>query len=113
MNTFVNLKAGIFESQPHNERFFGGVDKMVTLFDRNLQWRADAIHISDKEDMLFSAGFLYELGKKANGNGGSEKEPTSFLDNLMQNMILESWVSMPSTGDKETYTMKLNYVIPF
>jgi hypothetical protein len=102
-----------FAPQPHNERFFGGIDKTVTLFDRNLQLRADAIHINDKEDMLFSAGFLYELGKKAAGNRGSQKEPASCLDKLMQNMILESWISMPSTGDKETYTIKLNYVIPF
>jgi len=102
-----------FAPQPHNERFFAGIDKMVTFLDRNLQLRADAIHINDKEDTLFSAGFLYEFGKKARGNGGSQKGPGGFLDKLMQNMILESWVSMPSTGAKETYTVKLNYVIPF
>jgi hypothetical protein len=28
-------------------------------------------------------------------------------------MLIESWVTMPSTGGKETYTVKLNYVIRF
>lgn len=102
-----------FAPQPHNERFFAGIDKMVTFLGRNLQLRADAIHINDKEDTLFSAGFLYEFGKKAEGNGGSQEGSRGFLGRLMQNMILESWVSMPSTGAKETYTVKLNYVIPF
>jgi hypothetical protein len=63
--------------------------------------------------MLFSAGFLYELGTKAGANGRLRSGLGGFLDRLMQNMILEAWVSMPSTSDKETYTLKLNYVIPF
>lgn len=102
-----------FAPQPHNESFFGGIDKTVTFLDRNLQLRADAIHINDKEDMLFSIGFLYELGAKAGADRGPQNGPAGLLSRLMQNMILESWVSMPSTGDKETYTIKLNYVIPF
>lgn len=102
-----------FAPQPHNERFFAGIDKMVTFLDRNIQLRADAIHINDKEDTLFSAGFLYEFAKKPGRNEASQKEPRGFLGRLMQNMILESWVSMPSTGGKETYTIKLNHVIPF
>ena len=102
-----------FAPEPHNERFFGGIDKTVTFLDRNLQLRADAIHINDKEDTLFSVGFLYELGAKAGADRGPKNGPAGLLSTLMQNMILESWVSMPSTGDKETYTIKLNYVIPF
>lgn len=102
-----------YAPQPHNERFFGGIDRWTTFLDRILQLRADAIHINDKEDMLFSAGFLYELGTKAGANGRLRSGLGDFLDRLMQNMILEAWVSMPSTSDKETYTLKLNYVIPF
>ncbi|MBW8001328.1 MAG: hypothetical protein FVQ80_04830 [Planctomycetes bacterium] len=101
-----------YAGQKHNEAFFGGIDKMVTFFDRNLQLRADGIHINDKDDMLFSAGFLYELGFPKSGvsaqNGLEE-----FLNNLLKNVILESWVSKSSTGDSETYTIKLNYVIAF
>ncbi len=102
-----------FAPQPHNERFFAGIDKTVSFLERNLQLKADAIHINDREDVLYSAGFLYELGRKNGGtdvpSGGFEK----LLDNFAKNIILESWVSLPSTGDEEVYTVKLNYVIRF
>lgn len=102
-----------YSPQPHNERFFGGIDKWTTFLDRTLQLRADAIHINDKNDMLFSAGFLYELGRKSEGNNRPQTGLGEFLDNITKNIILEGWVSKPSTGDKETYTVKLNYVIKF
>lgn len=102
-----------FAPQPHNERFFGGIDRWTTFLDRTLQLRADAIHINDKEDMLFSAGFLYELARRSDGDKTGQTGLAEFLDNITRNIVLESWVSKPSTGDKETYTVKLNYVIRF
>jgi hypothetical protein len=102
-----------YAPQPHNEAFFGGIDRTVTFLDRNLQLKADAIHINDKEDMLFSAGFLYELGRRTGGNKTPQSDLAEILDNITKNIILESWVSMPSTGGRETYTVKLNYVIRF
>lgn len=102
-----------YSPQPHNERFFGGIDKWTTFLDRTLQLRADAIHINDKDDMLFSTGFLYELGRQTDGNKTSQTGLAEVLDNITKNIILEAWVSKPSTGGKETYTVKLNYVIRF
>jgi hypothetical protein len=117
MATSLDLKAFRlhfgFAPQPHNERFFGGFDKTVSFLDRNLQLRFDGIHINDKQDMLFSAGFLYELAPRTGGNKTQQTGLAGFLDNIAKNIILESWVSKPSTGDKETYTVKLNYVIAF
>ncbi len=63
--------------------------------------------------MKFSAGFLYELGRQSDGSKTSQTGLAKILDNITKNIILESWVTMPSTGDKETYTVKLNYVIRF
>ncbi len=63
--------------------------------------------------MLFSAGFLYELAPRTAGDKTAKTGLAGFLDNIAKNVILESWVSKPSTGDKETYTIKLNYVIKF
>lgn len=57
-----------FAPQPHNERFFAGVDKTVTFLDRNLILRGDFIQTNDKEDALYSVGFLYELGAKDGGD---------------------------------------------
>ncbi len=108
----VRLHFG-FAPQPHNERFFGGIDKTVSFLDRNLQLRFDGIHINDKQDMLFSAGFLYELAPRTGGNATQQTGLAGVLGGIAKNMILESWVSKPSTGDKETYTVKLNYVIAF
>ena len=102
-----------YAPQPHNEAFFGGIDKTVSFLDRNLKLRFDGIHINDKEDMKFSAGFLYELGRQTDSNNRPQSGLAEFLDNISKNIILESWVTMPSTGDKEVYTVKLNYVIRF
>jgi hypothetical protein len=107
----VRLHFG-FAPQPHNERFFAGADRTVTFLDRNLQLRGDVIHINDKEDALFSLGFLYELAARS----GDEKVRSGlaeFWNKITKNIILESWISKPSTGDKETYTVKLNYVVRF
>ncbi|MHC4682584.1 MAG: hypothetical protein ACYTEK_28365 [Planctomycetota bacterium] len=101
-----------FAPQPHNERFFGGVDKMVTFLDRNLLLRADGIHINDKRDMLFSTGFLYELGRNSE-SPAPQTDLMEVLDEIAKDVILETWVSMPSTGQNETWTVKLNYVIRF
>jgi hypothetical protein len=102
-----------FAPQRHNERFFGGIDKTVSLFNRNLQLRFDGIHINDKEDMLFSAGFLYELAPRTGGDKTAQTGLAGIWNSIAKNVILESWISKPSTGDKETYTVKLNYVIKF
>ncbi|MHC4364649.1 MAG: hypothetical protein ACYSTJ_04190 [Planctomycetota bacterium] len=102
-----------YAGQPHNERFFGGIDKTVSFLDRNLMLRFDGIHINDKEDMLFSAGFLYELWPHDGGEGTQDSGVPGALDSIARNMALESWVSLPSDGEKEVYTVKLNYVIKF
>ncbi len=115
--TSLNLEAFTlhfgYAPQTHNEAFFGGVDKTVSFLDRNLKLRFDGIHINDRKDMKFSAGFLYELGRQTDGNKTPQTGLAEFLDNISKNLILEAWVTMPSTGDKETYTVKLNYVIRF
>lgn len=108
----VRLHLG-YTAQPHDEGFFGGFDKTVLFLDRNLQLRFDGIHVNDKNDMLFSTGFLYDLAPRRGGNETEETGLMGVLADITKNMLLESWVSMPSTGDKETYTVKLNYVIRF
>jgi len=98
-----------YAPQPHNEAFFAGIDKTVLFMERNLQLKADAIHINDKDDAKFSVGFLYEFAPA----NGSDQNSQSFLENILKNIILESWVTIPTTDDIETYTVKLNYVIKF
>ncbi|UCG59409.1 MAG: hypothetical protein JSU70_07830 [Phycisphaerales bacterium] len=107
----VNLHFG-YAPQPDNEAFFGGIDKAVSFLDRNLLLRFDCIHINDRQDMLFSGGFLYDLAPQVKSDEASQTGLAEILGKITANMILESWVSKPSTGDKETYTVKLNYVIP-
>ena len=102
-----------YAPQPHNERFFAGIDKTFPFLNRNLQLKGDAIHINDREDVLFSAGFLYELAPLDNGGGAAPEGLLGVLDKFLRNIILEGWVSMPSTGDQEVFTLKVNYVISF
>lgn len=97
--------------QPHNEAFFAGIDRTLPFLNRNLQLRADAIHINDKEDVLFSTGFLYDFNPIEDESERSGL--LGFLSDTAKNFVLEAWVSMPSTGEEETYTLKLNYVIKF
>ncbi len=102
-----------FAPQPHNEAFFGGVDRTFRLFDRNLQLKADAIHINDKEDILFSVGFLYELGRRDADNRRPLSGMARILNDLGKNFVLEGWASMPTNSDPNSFTLKLNYVIKF
>ena len=103
----ARLHAG-FSPQRYNEAFFFGVDKTVTFMDRNLQFRADAIQYNDMREMLYSAGFVYEFGRK-----GEYQRPDGILgvlDDISKNIIFEGWASMPSDNSPDTFTLKLNYV---
>ncbi len=102
-----------FAPQPHNEAFFAGIDRTLLFLNRNLQLKADAIHINDKEDVLFSVGFLYEFGPQDAADLPSESGIMSILNEITKNLILEAWVSLPTTGEEEVYTLKLDYVISF
>ncbi len=102
-----------YAPEPHNEAFFAGIDRTFPFLERNLQLKADAIHVDDKDDVLFSAGFLYELGRQRAEGEAARGGLLGVLDKMLENIILEAWVSMPSTGANEIYTVKLNYVIKF
>ncbi len=108
---FARLHLG-YAPQPHNEAFFAGIDKTIPVLNRNLTLRADAIHMNDKNDALLSAGFVYEFGRI-----DADENPASGLagaiEAITKNIILEVWVSKPTTTDSESYTAKLNYVIRF
>ncbi len=108
----VRLHFG-YAPQPHNEAFFGGFDKTVDFLDRDLQFRFDGIHINDMEDMKLSAGFIYNLAPKTKTNPTPSSGLGKFLSDITKNMLIESWVTMPTTGNQEVYTVKLNYVIKF
>ena len=101
-----------YAPKPHDEAFFAGFDKTVLFLDRDLQFRFDGIHTNDKEDMKFSAGFIYNLAPKTE-TSRTQSGLGEFLGNITKNMLIESWVTMPSTGNQEVYTVKLNYVIKF
>ncbi len=102
-----------FAPQPHNEAFFAGIDRTILVLNRNLQLKADAIHINDKRDVLFSVGFLYEFGPQENAEETPEPGIMGILNEITKNLILESWVSLPTSGDEEVYTVKFDYVISF
>ncbi len=101
-----------FAPQPHNERFFAGIDKTFPFLGRNLQLKADAIQYNDKNDTLFSVGFLYELGAPS-GSETSQTGLSRIFNAITKNLVLESWVSLPDTSAEDVYTVKINYVIKF
>ncbi len=106
----VRLHAG-FAGQPHNEAFFAGIDRTLPFLNRNLQLKADVIQFNDMDDALFSVGFLYDFSP-------INDEPISsgwigVLEEISRNIVLEVWVSIPSTSAEEVYTLKFNYVIRF
>lgn len=108
----VRLHFG-FAPEPHNEAFFVGIDRTLPVLNRNLQLKADAIHINDKNDALFSMGFLYDLKPLGDKADKSSSGLSKFLGKVISNIVVECWVSVPSTGGQEVYTFKLNYVINF
>ncbi len=79
--------------QRDNEGGFAGLDKTVPFLERDLTLRADVIETNDSHDTTASVGFIYDLGF---------------------NVLLESWVSLPSqSGKEDVSTIKLDYVIKF
>ena len=106
----VRLHAG-FAAQPHNEAFFAGIDRTFPFLNRNLQLKGDIIQIHDMDDVLFSVGFLYDLAPLS--DAPTHSGLMGVLEDIGRNIVLEGWVSLPSTGDEKVYTLKLNYVIKF
>jgi len=79
--------------QKDNEGFFGGIDKTVKLFERDLTLRSDLIQVNDGDDTVASVGFIYDLGR---------------------DLLVESWVSFPSASEQaDVLTLKLDFVIRF
>ena len=82
-----------YSFQENDQAFFAGLDKTLELQSRDLILRADVRQVDDGDEWLASAGFLHVLPL---------------------NLVLESWVSIPSARDaEEALTVKLNYVIAF
>lgn len=69
-----------------------GLDTTVELFDRDLMLRTDLVQIDDEDQWLGSLGFIY------------------FID---EHFALESWVSQPFEHGEPSFTIKLNFMIPF
>jgi hypothetical protein len=79
--------------QRDNEGVFAGLDSTVPLFERDLTLRTDLRQTNQRDDLLASVGFLYDLG---------------------MNFLLETWGSFPTQdGAENALTLKLNYVISF
>ncbi len=101
-----------YTSQRNNEGFFAGIDKTVSFLNRDLQLKADAIQVNHMDDVLYSAGFLYDLRPPAESRDSTRTGLAGVWDVLTRDLILESWVTEPTTG-KAALTVKLNYVIKF
>ncbi len=111
---FSLLRAHLgFDAQKDNEGFFVGIDKTIPFLGRNLQLKADAIQVDNMDDVLFSAGFLYDLAPLENDDMQSREGVGSVLEMLTRNFVFETWINVPSSGDEEFLTLKLNYVIKF
>jgi len=79
--------------QRDNEGIFAGLDSTFPMFDRDFTLRTDLRQTNERDDLLGSLGFMYDLG---------------------WNFIVETWGSFPSQGGSENIlTLKLNYVIKF
>ena len=108
----VRLHLG-YAPQPHSESVFAGIDRTVPFFDRKLQLKGDVVWVHHRNDAVFSVGFLYEFGRQGGAEGPAREGLLGFLDDVAKDIILEAWVSMPTTGGPEAYTVKLNYVVAF
>lgn len=78
--------------QQKNDAAFFGLDKTIQVCERDLMLRTDVIQIDDQDQWLGSMGFIYSL---------------------LDNVAVESWVSVPFEHGKTVFTIKLNLVIEF
>lgn len=77
--------------QKNNFGFFFGADRTFDVLEQTLILRSDIKQVNDMDDLLISGGFLFTLPF---------------------NLVLESWLNIPTqSGKEESVTVKLNYVI--
>lgn len=90
--TLLRVNAG-YGFQKNNFGVFIGIDRSFSILEQDLILRSDLKQVNDGDDLLISVGFLLTL-------------PFDF--------VWESWLSIPTkSGDEESVTLKLNYVITF
>ena len=88
----VRLHGG-YSFQDDNLSMFTGADRTFEVFDQDLVLRSDLKQVNDGNNLLISGGFLLTLPF---------------------NVVLESWLNIPTeSGKEESVTIKLNYVFNF
>ncbi|MHC4429786.1 MAG: hypothetical protein ACYS0D_14465 [Planctomycetota bacterium] len=81
-----------YQFQHQNDAAFFGFDKTFSVFERDFQFRTDFRQVSDPDQWLGSAGFIWFLHK---------------------HVAVESWVSVPFEHGEPTFTLKLNLGLTF
>lgn len=90
--------------QNNNEGAFGGLDRTIDLGGVSLMLCGDIIQTDYHHDALLAPGIKIGVpGCKSNG----------VLGTILRNTSLETWVNLPSTGNAESYVVKLDYAIHF
>lgn len=108
----LRLHLGV-TTQSKNEGFFMGIDRTFPFFGGSLQLKADAIQVNEMEDFLYSVGFLYDLKQLHSNKDVSTTGFNKIWQYVINGIIVESWVTIPTATYEEILTLQFNYAIEF
>lgn len=97
------LHAG-YSIERNNEGGFGGIDRTFRLGNIDVMVCGDVIQCDDRDDALLAPGIKISPAAEAfPGTWGM----------ILNHLALETWTTFPTSGDAETYVVKLNAIVRF
>jgi hypothetical protein len=103
LKDWCRLHAGYgFENE--NEGVFGGIDRTFKVAGLNVMLCGDVIQCDGRDDALLAPGI--KIGPAAEGMKG-------FLGTVLRHTAFETWSTLSTSGEAETYVAKLNVIIDF
>ena len=87
-----------------NEGAFGGIDRTFNVAGMNVMLCGDVIQCDGRDDALLAPGI--KIGPAADDIKG-------LLGTILRHTAFETWTTLSTSGESETYVAKLNVIIGF
>ena len=103
LKDWCRLHAG-YGFEKDNEGAFGGIDRTFKVAGMNVMLCGDVIQCDGRDDALLAPGI--KIGPAADDIKG-------LLGTILRHTAFETWTTLSTSGESETYVAKLNVIIGF
>ncbi len=90
--------------EAHNEGAFGGIDRTFKVAGMNVMLCGDVIQSDERENALLAPGV--KIGPAADDMQG-------VTGKILRHVAFETWSTLNTNGEAETYVAKLNLIVGF